>query len=175
MTLLIASDYKRGNSYKVRVCIRITRSNQSRALPLISRQSPRLVRPSVFLARSARLARYAVAQRVQNSRVWPHNGLNAERAEHAREFLRKLCGLGALGVESVSAVSAVSAPQGRARGDGLKRRARGARRRLLKQRARPRVCRWGSGRARGDDLNVECAQHGTEVLKKLCHLRALRV
>src|SRR2546422_477691 len=51
------------------------RSNQSRALPLTSRQSPRLVRPSVFLARSARLARYAVAQRVQNSRVWPHNGL----------------------------------------------------------------------------------------------------
>src|SRR2546425_4274008 len=53
-------------------------SNQSRALPalpLISRQSPRLVRPSVFLARSARLARYAVAQRVQSSRVWPHNGL----------------------------------------------------------------------------------------------------
>src|SRR3989442_1719337 len=64
-------------------------SNQSRALPLISGQSrgphrarlrggvesPRLVRPSVFLARSARLARYAVAQRVQNSRVWPHNGL----------------------------------------------------------------------------------------------------
>src|SRR3989442_14508382 len=77
MTLLIASDYKRGNSYKVRVCIRITRSNQSRALPLISRQSPRLVRPSVFLARSARLARYAVAQRVQNSRVWPHNGLKS--------------------------------------------------------------------------------------------------
>src|SRR2546425_7198507 len=50
-------------------------SNPSRALPLISWQSPRLVRPSVFLARSARLARYAVAQRVQNSRVWPHNGL----------------------------------------------------------------------------------------------------
>src|SRR3989442_1155781 len=50
-------------------------TNQSRALPLISRQSPCLVRPSVFLARSARLARYAVAQRVQNSRVWPHNGL----------------------------------------------------------------------------------------------------
>src|SRR5213594_4709543 len=38
-------------------------------------ESPRLVRPSVFLARSARLARDAVAQRVQNSRVWPHNGL----------------------------------------------------------------------------------------------------
>src|SRR5213594_1201052 len=37
-------------------------------------ESPRLVRPSVFLARSARVARYAVAQRVQNSRVWPHNG-----------------------------------------------------------------------------------------------------
>src|SRR5213594_4145964 len=40
-------------------------------------ESPRLVRPSVFLARSARLARYAVAQRVQNSRVWPHNGLRS--------------------------------------------------------------------------------------------------
>src|SRR5262249_21465119 len=31
--------------------------NQSRALPLISRPSPCLVRPSIFLARSARLAR----------------------------------------------------------------------------------------------------------------------
>src|SRR5438093_5472375 len=86
-------------------------SNQSRALPLISStptrqrralgaparqsrgphrarlrggvESPRLVRPSVFLARSARLARYAVAQRVQNSRVWPHNGLKQNRTSGA--------------------------------------------------------------------------------------------
>ena len=35
------------------------------ALPLISRQSPCLVSPSVFLARSARLVRYVVQQRGQ--------------------------------------------------------------------------------------------------------------
>ena len=54
-------------------------ANQSRALrgsPLISAQSPRLV-SSVLWRASRALARYAVAQRVQNSCSGPHNGLSA--------------------------------------------------------------------------------------------------
>src|SRR5438874_2109564 len=63
--------------------LRVRRKNGRRAgevqpvkgSALGSRQSPRLVRPSISLARCARLARYAVPQRVRNARFEPHNGL----------------------------------------------------------------------------------------------------
>jgi hypothetical protein len=45
------------------------------ALPLRSRQSPRLVSPVSFWRALRALVRYAVQQRVQNSRWEPYNGL----------------------------------------------------------------------------------------------------